>query len=176
MDASMAVAAVIFNKLASKQSYRARAIREWSAYYIKFEPLRPFRRGKFVKTFTIITNEAVQIFLRSKIRELKPLQRSPLNIMNMLNSESRRWMYFLDFRPQEKGKNYFVDGHERIDVVQHRGEFLNSMRDLSLRCYQWEGQTLEIAVPPTLPEGEKRVVFIVRDESLFYTNDSISLS
>ena len=183
---------VVFNKSASKQSYRARAIREWSAYYLKFGQLRPFHRGKFIKTFTIITNEVVQNFLRTEIRELKPMQRSLLTVMNFLNSDwlneipraptkvsestARRWMYFLDFRPQEKGKNYFVDGHERIDDVQHRGEFLNSMGDLSLRCYQWEGSTLEIAVPPTFAEGEKRVVFIVQDESLFYTNDSIPLS
>ena len=175
-----------------KPTYRARAVREWATYFLTHGELRPFRRGKFVKTFTIISNEAVQTFIRGKIKELKPLQRSPTNIMNLLNTEwlkeilhaptkisettVRRWLYFLDFRPKEKGKNYFVDGHEREDVVQHRNEFLNKMEDLCLRCTQWEGEELEIAVHPVLADGEKRTIFIVQDESFFYTNDSVKLS
>jgi len=87
MDASVAVASVIFNKSPFKKTYRARVIREWAAYYLYYGNLKPFRRGKFVKTFTIISNEAVQNVIRSKIRDLKPIQRSPLNIMNMLNTE-----------------------------------------------------------------------------------------
>ena len=35
---------------------------------------------------------------------------------------------------------------------------------------------MEIITAPVLAEGEKRVVFIVQDESIFYTNDSILLS
>ena len=58
VDASIAVASVMFNKSPYKQTYRARAIREWTAYYLKHGELRPFRRGKFAKTFTIISNEA----------------------------------------------------------------------------------------------------------------------
>ena len=68
---------------------------------------------------------------------------------------AQRWMYFLDFRPQEKGKNYFVDGHE---------------------CNQWDGPELEVVIPPVLNEGERRTVCIVQDESLFNTNDSVVLS
>ena len=72
---------------------------------------------------------------------LKEIPQAPSKVSE---STARRWMYFLDFRPQEKEKNYFVDGHERIDVVQHS---LNSIRDLSLRCNQWVGSMLEIALP-----------------------------
>jgi hypothetical protein len=57
MDASIATAAAIFNKSPFKDSYRARVVREWSAYYLSHGQLRPFRRGKFVKTYTIIVNE-----------------------------------------------------------------------------------------------------------------------
>ena len=39
-----------------------------------------------------------------------------------------------------------------------------------------EGEELEIAVHPVLADGEKRTIFIVQDESLFYTNDSVKLS
>ena len=86
-------------------------------------------------------------------------------------------MYFLDFRPQEKGKNNFVDGHKRPDVLlQHRGQFLESMKDFSRKRNQWEGPELEVVVPPILGEGERRTVFIVQDERLFYTNDSVVLS
>ena len=104
---------------------------------------------------------------------LKEIPHAPTKISE---TTVRRWLYFLDFRPKEKGKNYFVDGHEREDVVQHRNEFLNKMEDLCLRCTQWEGEELEIAVHPVLADGEKRTIFIVQDESLFYTNDSVKLS
>jgi hypothetical protein len=143
-----------------------------------------------VKTYTIIVNEAVQNFLRDKIRGLKPLERSPVNVMNNLNSDwlkeipqapsqisentARRWMYFLGFRPKVKGKNYFVDGHEREDVVQHRGEFLGSMEVLCQRCNVYSGETMEVVTPPVLAEGQKRVVIIVQDESIFYTIPSIT--
>ena len=103
MDASVAVASVMFNKSPFKQTYRARAIREWAAYYLLYYGnLKPFRRGKFVKTFTIITNEAVQNVIRSKIRELKPIQRSPLNIMNMLNTE---WLRDIPQAPAKISEN-----------------------------------------------------------------------
>ena len=192
MDASIATAAALFSKSPLKDSYRAQAIREWVAYYLLHGQLRPFRRGKFVKTYTIIVNEAVQNFLRDKIRGLKPLERSPTNVMNKLNSEwlkeipqspteisestARRWMYFLGFRQKVKGKNYFVDGHEREDVVQHRGEFLGSMEDLCQRCHVFSGDSMDLVTQPILMNGQKRVVIIVQDESIFYTNDSILLA
>ena len=73
MDASIATAATIFCKSPTKDSYRARAVREWAAYFLSHGELRPFRRGKFVKTYTIIVNEAVQVCLRDKIRSLRHL-------------------------------------------------------------------------------------------------------
>ena len=41
VDASIAVASVIFNKSPYKQSYRARDIREWTAYYLNHGEPRP---------------------------------------------------------------------------------------------------------------------------------------
>ena len=102
IDASITVASVIFNKSPIKQTYRTRAIREWAAYYLYYGNLTPFRRGKFVKTFTIISNEAVQTVIRSKIRELKLVQRSPLNIMNMLITE---WLREIPQAPTKISEN-----------------------------------------------------------------------
>ena len=85
MDSSIATAAAIFSKSPFQDTYRAQAVREWASYYLRHGHLRPFRRGKFVKTYTIIVNEAVQNYLRDNIRGLKPLERSPINVMNKLN-------------------------------------------------------------------------------------------
>ena len=112
--------------------------------------------------------------------------------MNMLNSEwlqeipqaptqvsentARRWMYFLGFRPKVSGKNYFMDGHERIYVIEQRGVFLSAIGELCQRCNVYSGDSMDEVTPPVLTEGQKRVVLIVQDESIFYTYDSILLS
>ena len=69
-----------------------------------------------------------------------------------------------------------MDGHERVDVVEHRGVFLGAMGEFCRRCNVYSGDLMDEVTPPVLIEGQKRVVIIVQDESIFYTNDSILLS
>jgi len=48
--------------------------------------------------------------------------------------------------------------------------------ELCSRCNVYSGDSMDEVTPPVLTEGQKRVVIIVQDESIFYTNDSILLS
>jgi transposase len=190
MAASIEVASVFFQASAQKDSYRAFAIREWASHYLRVGKLREFRRGKHVKTFTVITNEAVQQKLIAKIRNMKDIERSPENVKKKLDDEwlagiqnapdrvsvntARRWMRFLGFAPGEHKKGYFVDGHEREDVIQHRIEFLQAMQIYEGRMLVWGGADMNEHLI-VLPEGIKPVVFIVQDESIFYTNDAVKM-
>lgn len=85
-------------------------------------------------------------------------------------------MKFLGFKCVGDSKGYYVDGHEREDVVAYRGQFLNAMVDIEKRQGEWEGQGMEEFVPPTLNAGEKKVVFIVHDESIIYSNDAKTMT
>ena len=189
MDASTQVAKVIFNTSVD-QSYRAKAIRNWANYYIRHKKLCEFRRGKHSKTFTIITDETIKEELRKHIRSLKYVERYPENVMRKLNNEwlsliprapskisettAKRWMQYLNFRPEKSGKGYFVDGHERDDVVAHRKLFLEDFKNIEKRMFSWRGANM--TEHDDLPAGVKRSVFITQDESLFYTNDAIKLT
>jgi hypothetical protein len=55
-----------------------------------------------------------------------------------------RWMKFLGFYPKGYTKGYFVDGHERDDVVAHRTRFLKDMESLEARTAEWSGDNMEI--------------------------------
>ena len=149
-----------------------------------------FRRGKHSKTFTIITDETIKEELRKHIRSLKYVERYPENVMRKLNNEwlsliprapskisettAKRWMQYLNFRPEKSGKGYFVDGHERDDVVAHRKLFLEDFKNIEKRMFSWRGANM--TEHDDLPAGVKRSVFITQDESLFYTNDAIKLT
>ena len=152
IEASNDIAELVFNTT-SEHSYRARAIREWANYYLRHKKLQEFRQGKHSKTFTIITDEAIKEELRIKIRTLKSVERYPENVMRKLNYEwlrliprapskisettAKRWMQYLNFRAEKPGKGYFVDGHEREDVVAHRIVFLEKYEQMEHRMYKY---------------------------------------
>lgn len=53
-------------------------------------------------------------------------------------STAGRWMKRLGFRYQSHQKSFYVDGHERLDVVLHRKAFTEEyLTELEPRCYRW---------------------------------------
>ena len=83
---------------------------------------------------------------------LRTIPRAPASITE---ETARRWMYYLGFHADHHKKGYYVDCHERGDVVFHREEFLPVMLDYETRSRHWTGQNMEIEHPPILREGEK---------------------
>jgi hypothetical protein len=89
---------------------------------------------------------------------------------------ARRWMYHLGFHPARQGKHYYVDGHEREDVVQYRGQFLHRMVEYERRVGHWDGAMEdEDYVAPQLTPGERRLIVVTHDESIFYSNEAVSV-
>jgi hypothetical protein len=87
-------------------------------------------------------------------------------------------MHFLGFEPNVHKKSYYVDGHERDDVVAHRIDFLKQMEDIERRSSFWEDgrdRSMEEVIQPTLANGEKEVVLITHDECIIYSNDATKL-
>lgn len=187
--ASLNIAEVIFSKF-GKSNYKAVAIRNWAKYYLQHNELKPFICGKHPKTQTIITDPGTQEFLRLELRAMPMLHRTPFAFMLHLNnnllqtipnaptkvsqSTARRWMQFLGFNAVANGKNYYVDGHEREDVVQYReGYFLPAMEKYERRMPFWTGENMDVY---NHPQGifpcEQVCINIVHDECIVYSNDA----
>ncbi|GFH47858.1 hypothetical protein CTEN210_04334 [Chaetoceros tenuissimus] len=59
------------------------------------------------------------------------------NLKNFSHSTAYRWMIALGMRYCDRRKNYYVDGHEREDVVEARWRFVrNYLRD-ELQMHRW---------------------------------------
>ena len=67
----------------------------------------------------------------------------------------------------------YYDGHERPDVVKYREAWTRRMLQYAKRRETWEGEEMEIVIPPTcLEPGMKKHVIVTHDECIFYSNDS----
>jgi hypothetical protein len=189
VEASRTVAEVNWDKF-EKFSYKTVAIRNWAKYYLEHHGLKPDNYSKQPRTKTIITDELVRQRLREHIRSITPkIYKTPTRFMEDLNNEilrtipnapekvslstATRWMRSLGFSPHRHGKNYYVDGHERPDVVADRNErFLPKMEAYESRMFGWEGENMEIRIDPVLLPGVLPVIIIVHDESIVYSNDA----
>ena len=70
-----------------------------------------------------------------------------LTIMTMY-----RWMRSLGFQYSVKTKTYYVDGHERPDVVKYRIEFIKRYKKFELQSHRWI-QLSETDVDLIIKEG-----------------------
>jgi hypothetical protein len=185
------VAQTIFDKFGGF-NYKAVCIVRWAKYYMEHNELKPFKYSKAPRTKTIITDELVKESFRQHLRALSGVQRTPLRFMTDLNTEllaaipcaplkvslstATRWFHYLGFYPVRVGKNYYVDGHEREDVVLDRmGRYLPAMEGYERNMNEWSGENMEICKPPVLAEGERVVINIVHDECIVYSNDATKI-
>ena len=189
MAASDTSARAIFQ---SGYSYKARCIRNWATHYLLHETVPLFQQGKHSKTFSIIQDELVCSKMRNYLRSQKGNDRTPENFLQYLNNGGlrelheyapdqvsletvRRWMIYLGFHAAQHSKGYYVDGHERNDVVEHRIRYLTQLEEIESRARTFEGPEMETEIDPVLAEGKRRAVVIVHDESCYNSNDSNSI-
>jgi hypothetical protein len=187
MDASQQVANLMYDKT-SRHSYKARSIRTWGETYLETGAFIRSKQGKHPKIYSLIQDEAAREKFLKHLRSIPTLQRTPEQFCRELNNgllhrlsssrqsvnidTARRWMKFLGFEATVAKKNYFVDGHEREDVVEYRLKFLNDMQNIERKLSTWNGTNTDTETKPILKANEKRSVFVVHDESTFYTNDA----
>ena len=82
------------------------------------------------------------------------------------------WMTSFGFKYSPKQKGYYVDGHEREDVVKYREGFVKRFVEKYLpRMTHFSGDHMEVEHPPILNGDEKEIVLITHDESIFKVND-----
>lgn len=84
----------------------------------------------------------------------------------------RNWFHELNYVYDTCKKGIFHDGHERDDVVKYRKEFLETMASYLPFMATYEGDEM-IEIPPVLPRGTKRIVYVNHDETTCYANDDM---
>ena len=83
-----------------------------------------------------------------------------------------RWMRSLGFNYSVKTKTYYVDGHERPDVVEYRIEFIKRYKKCELQSHRWV-QLSETEVDLLIKEGcEGEDKGFKKHQGYKYTNDS----
>ena len=102
--------------------------------------------------------------------------------MTITDRTARNWLRKLGFKFRTKAsKGVYHDGHDREDVQKYlhegflprvksylrRTRFVREIIDPKTGDKRWE------EVPPELLEGEREVIWINQDESLFYANDDV---
>eukprot|EP01040_Poterioochromonas_malhamensis_P015275 gene15275-17077_t len=129
--------------------YRARCVRHWGTQYMMFGCVVQSGQGRHIKTNSIIADENFQLRLKEVLRSMEEVRRRPINFMNLLNTEilkdfnnapnkisentARRWMKILGYKLVNIKKDYYVDGHEREDVVEYRQQFLQRIEGIETR-------------------------------------------
>lgn len=88
---------------------------------------------------------------------------------------SIRWLHHLGFKPRSHKKGVYIDGHEREDVVKHRGTYLKTMDELR-KAHQPAPQCSdeEPRVRIESDEDKKKLVVLFHDESIYNTNEGQS--
>ena len=83
------------------------------------------------------------------------------------------WLIKLGWWQTRLKKGVYMDGHERKDVKEYWDDvFLPLMASFERQMVHWDlkGSKLE-HVEPKLEPGEKRIIAIFQDESLFHANE-----
>ncbi|KAF8179909.1 hypothetical protein BJ912DRAFT_1062706 [Pholiota molesta] len=170
----------------------ARRVRALARHYQVFEQLPIEHRGGYKNARTLLCDERVKKssldFLQ--VSRLPSGKVTPKIFQNALNTTilpdlgittarplckrtAARWLIKLGWRHTLIRKGVYMDGHERVDVVEYRQNvFLPAMAKYEARMTHYEGPDL-IPVPPNLQPGEKEVVPNFHDESSFHGNESM---
>ena len=168
--------------------WKARVLRKMARNYVDHRILPRSLQGKHQKIIPLIEDEDLMeqclLFLRSQ----KPEQITALLFCKQLkevifpklygfaaNVSERTascWLHKLGFSYKDVSKSSYVDGHEREDVVAHRSEFLESMEKMDRLMPKYSGEEMEIRTELELGPGEKTIITVVQDESIFQAHDA----
>ncbi|KAI3648086.1 hypothetical protein MP228_005940 [Amoeboaphelidium protococcarum] len=170
---------------------KARNLRSWANHFLAQGSLPAYTQGLHSRRSSFIDDEDVKYDLVQYLRDLHPEKRSPKVLWQYVNEQyypekfgvmekegggwisirtCQNWMQVLGFQCKPHQKTFYVDGHEREDVVKYRNQsFVPQLLELSQKMTTYENGT---AIRPQLEENECEYVWITQDESTYYANDS----
>jgi hypothetical protein len=171
----------------SPSTSRMSAIRAWAKEYLQRGELSKHRQGKHAKSVSLLSDESIQHAACKWIRAQKHERRDLPTLANVLNNEiipeklgvkgsislttlwryMRAWGYVF----RNNGKDIFVDGHERADVVEYRQRWARRMMSYRSSMDEFAGDEEELVIEPHLSAGDRKLVLVSHDESTFFAHD-----
>jgi hypothetical protein len=82
-----------------------------------------------------------------------------------------RWIRYLEMDYLRYSNGLYIDGHERLDVVEHGEAFLKRMLEYANNFFQSEGDDMKIEMAPVLQSNQRPLVWLTNDESCFSSHD-----
>jgi hypothetical protein len=110
----------------------------------------------------LITVQNFQLYLRSKWPQ-------HIKSNGVAHATAVQWLAKLGYFPAKLGKDTYVDGHERADVVEHRTQFIKDMEEFG-KFFPQEVADLDLLYngrPRALGHGKRWTIFCTHDESTF---------
>ena len=80
-------------------------------------------------------------------------------------------MHLQGYKYDKRRKGVYYDGHERLDVVAYRKEWLKRMFVYKESMKDFDDDMLDIILELQIKLGEKEFIQVTHDECHFYTND-----
>src|SRR5437763_77517 len=80
-------------------------------------------------------------------------------------------MHFWGYKYYERKKGVYYDGHERLDIMIYRKEWLKRMFEYQKFMKDFDGNMMDVVLEPYLKLGEKELVQVTYDEYYFYANN-----
>ncbi len=81
-----------------------------------------------------------------------------------------QWMKIFEHSYREATKGMYMDGHEQDDVIAYHGPFLAKMVEHEKQMSMFTDDCLDV-IWPNLQNGEKPLIFVKHDESIFHAFD-----
>lgn len=182
VESSESVARMIFDK----GDYVATCLRNWGKSFLLNGEIPGYNQGKFSKTVSFLEDEDIKEMCLSYLRSAKGKIRVEEFILHLQNvifpdvygfgltiSErtAHNWLKKLGFEYGPHKTTSYVDGHERDDVVDYRKNYLKMMKNYEKLMDIYDGENMDLIVHPQLDPGQKQVVLVVHDESIFKAHD-----
>ena len=87
----------------------------------------------------MLANERMEeeVIPAGTLEEYKKMIYDEYNLTKLCSGTVLKWMHQLGFKFSSKTKIYYVDGHEKPEVVEHRQKYINQYIREELLCYRW---------------------------------------
>ena len=172
----------------------ARHIREWVLGFLKWRDL-PLHQLNW-KRWTILDDEDIAEEIKARMMEkVKGGFLKAEDVVEIVASQeiqaifaqkgitkvsisvktALRWLEKLGWTYGKLKNGMYLDGHERLDVVEYREHFVGRWMEHERRFHRWDHDGSELPRPNGFPvpcaNGRFRLILVTHDESTFFQND-----
>ena len=97
--------------------------------------------------------------------------RRTFHVRSDLSRAVMRCLHTVGMSYMQYTQGFYIDGHERPDVVSYRDAFLERMSNDERYFFKYEGEDMATIFYPALNFGERPRVLVKHDESCFSSHD-----